>query len=112
METSHTTIPRLVSGQSDNAFLSLWEALNVDQEWRQHGRCLHAEPDLFYPLKGGSPEPAKRICNGTGDQPPCPVREECLEWAMKTGEVHGVWGGKSKEQRRKLRKERSREART
>lgn len=95
----------LASGGNDN-FYALWEMLHEDQAWRRHARCLHADADLFHPNKGCSPEPAKAICNGIEGQEPCPVREECLEWAMKTGEVHGVWGGKSKEERRRLRKQR------
>jgi WhiB family redox-sensing transcriptional regulator len=37
---------------------------------------------------------------------PCPIREECLEWAIRH-EQYGVWGGKTEWQRRVLRKERN-----
>jgi WhiB family redox-sensing transcriptional regulator len=34
----------------------------------------------------------------------CDVRDECLEWAMATGQDAGVWGGLSEEERRRVRK--------
>ena len=40
---------------------------------------------------------AKAICAG------CPVRRECLAFALRTRQVHGVWGGLSEQQRYPLR---------
>jgi WhiB family redox-sensing transcriptional regulator len=34
----------------------------------------------------------------------CPVVRECLAWALKTGETHGVWGGMLPRQRRRVKK--------
>jgi WhiB family redox-sensing transcriptional regulator len=39
---------------------------------------------------------AKKICSG------CPVTRECLDWALRTREPYGVWGGKSTEERTQL----------
>lgn len=50
-------------------------------------------------------EDAKNICLGTYDGRPCPLLEHCLEFAMVNNERWGVWGGKSPEERAKLRKE-------
>lgn len=36
----------------------------------------------------------------------CPVRVECLEWALDTKQPYGVWGGKTERDRRELLKER------
>lgn len=58
--------------------------------------CLQVDPDLFFPDSGQSAEPAKRICRR------CPVRAECLEYALRHGERFGVWGGLSERQRRML----------
>ncbi len=41
-------------------------------------------------------EQAKRICSD------CPVRRECLGWALSVGEPYGVWGGLSPTERDEL----------
>ena len=40
---------------------------------------------------------AKAVCDS------CPVEAACLQFAMKTNQESGVWGGKSEEERRRLR---------
>ncbi len=37
----------------------------------------------------------------------CPVRDECLEWALDTAQTLGVWGGTSENERRALRRRRA-----
>jgi WhiB family redox-sensing transcriptional regulator len=67
--------------------------------WRDHA----ADPDLFFPIGTTGPalvqqEQAKAVCRR------CPVREECLEWALDTGQAIGVWGGTSENERRALKR--------
>jgi hypothetical protein len=38
----------------------------------------------------------------------CPVREECLDYALRNDIRHGVWGGTSQSARRKLLNQRKR----
>ena len=57
-------------------------------------------PELFFPERGGSSAPAKRVCST------CPVKERCAAYAIDNFERHGVWGGLSERERRRLRKER------
>lgn len=64
--------------------------------------CAERDPEIWFPRKGGTTLPAKRICNGDGGRPPCPAREECLAWALAHNEA-GVWGGKSERERKRLR---------
>jgi WhiB family redox-sensing transcriptional regulator len=64
------------------------------------GACRGVDPDLFFPDRGESLEPAKRICSE------CVVRDECLEHALASGERFGVWGGTSERERRRLRRTR------
>ena len=50
---------------------------------------------------------AKAICRGTqfeGDVE-CPVRYECLKYAVFRPEPSGVWGGVSERERRRIRRE-------
>jgi WhiB family transcriptional regulator, redox-sensing transcriptional regulator len=65
--------------------------------WRGRAACRTADPDLFFPERGESAEPARRICAS------CPVREPCLDYAIGNGVTHGIWGGLAERDRRALR---------
>jgi WhiB family transcriptional regulator, redox-sensing transcriptional regulator len=76
--------------------------LPADQHWRSSAACRSADPDLFFPISSSGPSTAqvaeaKAICAG------CPVRRECLEFALRRHQVHGVWGGLSEQERYPLR---------
>lgn len=66
--------------------------------WVTEGLCAQVDPELFFPEKGGSTRTSKGVCAA------CPVRVECLTWALEHDERHGVWGGLSERERRRLRK--------
>lgn len=78
--------------------------LPADLTWHTHARCRGTDADKFYPEKGGagSSEAAKRLCRV------CPVRGECLRYAMDAGELYGVWGGFNQAERRVMRREQRR----
>ena len=66
--------------------------------WRSAAACRSADPELFFPISdsGKSLEQvaeAKAICAG------CPVRNECLAFALRTGQVYGIWGGTTTHER-------------
>lgn len=67
-------------------------------DWMLEARCLDADPEAFFPEKGGSTREAKRICAA------CPVREECLEYALENDERFGIWGGLSERERRRAKR--------
>lgn len=78
-----------------------------DNTWMADAACAQIGPadDYYYPAKGISPEPAKRICLTQ-----CKVREQCLEYAL-TIERHssdrfGIWGGLSPQERDKVARQR------
>ncbi len=71
--------------------------------FRDTARCAEVDPELFFPTKGGSPRPAKRICAA------CESQAQCLEWALDHHEEFGIWGGTSPAERR-LRRRRHRVA--
>ena len=83
-------------------FEDLKEALRVDERlaWQDDANCKGANADLFFPERGASTRAAKAICRE------CAVREECLEFAITTGEKFGIWGGLSERERRRIRRER------
>jgi WhiB family redox-sensing transcriptional regulator len=66
------------------------------QSWRTRAACCDADPGLFFPGLGGSAGPAKRICAA------CPVRAECLAFAVASGERFGVFGGLSERERHRM----------
>ena len=65
--------------------------------WRALAACRGADLDLFFPGRGESAEPARRVCAT------CPVREPCLDYALSSGVTCGVWGGLAERDRRELR---------
>ena len=68
------------------------------------GLCREIGVELFFPEEGSSGTDiysfSRKICAG------CVVRNECLEWAVKH-EDHGMWGGTSPVERRKIRRARN-----
>jgi WhiB family transcriptional regulator, redox-sensing transcriptional regulator len=66
--------------------------------WQERARCREHDPEIFFPEKGGSSREAKRICAD------CPVRIECLNYALRRDERYGVWGGMSERERRRLKR--------
>lgn len=73
-------------------------------EWRSRGACLTADPELFFPISSVGPaqrqiSQAKAVCAQ------CQVQRECLSFALETGQVHGIWGGMSAEERQLLRRQ-------
>ncbi len=74
--------------------------------WRAKGACRGSDPMIFYPPSDDDAlaAPAKAICAG------CPVRQSCLEFALSTREKHGVWGGLTERERRRLLRQRRRSA--
>ncbi len=71
-----------------------------DLAWHDRANCKGANADLFFPERGASTRTAKAICRE------CPVRAECLEFALRSGEKFGIWGGLSERERRRVRRER------
>lgn len=78
--------------------------------WRERAACRDLDTDLFFPV-GEGPEAqaqadaAKQVCAS------CPVREECLSFALATRQEAGVFGGMTEEERRRHRRRQSRQRR-
>lgn len=71
--------------------------------WFQDAACTQSDPDAWFPDESGATtrefREAKRICAS------CPVAAQCLAYAIRNNEEHGLWGGKSPKEIRKLRKQ-------
>ena len=73
-------------------------------DWVKEAKCAGLLP-LFFPQGEGGGIPAKKVCRGQDGSPPCPVREQCLSYALSHREIYGIWGGfTAKERRRFLRR--------
>lgn len=61
--------------------------------------CMVTDPELWFPShdEDYTPRMAKKFCEE------CPVRQQCLEYALKVNEQYGVWGGLSVKERLALR---------
>lgn len=73
--------------------------IRTDEPWMADALCAQTDPEAFFPEKGGSVAAAKATCGR------CEVREQCLEYALRTRPKFGVWGGLTE---RELRRERRR----
>ena len=61
-----------------------------------YAACRDRSPAEFFPSDGVGVEVAKRTCLD------CCVRLDCLEYALVNRIDHGVWGGCSERERRRI----------
>lgn len=70
--------------------------------WMEFALCREVGGDLWHPDEGEGQtymtNRAKEVCNR------CPVKPECLDYAMRNGELLGVWGGTTPAERKRMRK--------
>jgi WhiB family redox-sensing transcriptional regulator len=72
----------------------------MTKDWMARGNCRDQPPSTFFPSDGVGVEVARRICAT------CPVKSPCLEYALRNGVDHGVWGGTSERERRRIARQR------
>ncbi|HMC52414.1 MAG TPA: WhiB family transcriptional regulator [Acidimicrobiales bacterium] len=77
-----------------------------DDGWMARGKCRDLPPSTFFPSDGVGVDIARRLCAD------CPVKAPCLEYALENRIDHGVWGGTSERERRRILRQRRREAAT
>lgn len=67
-------------------------------EWLATAACTE-DPDAMFPgTNRHDIEYAKAICRR------CPAIEQCLQWALETGQEYGVWGGMAEDERRRMKR--------
>lgn len=86
---------------------STWQTPVIDASWSQQAACRQpgVDAELFFPVSESGPAlreiaAAKAICAR------CPVAAACRDWALRSGEVAGIWGGTTPSERRLLRRSR------
>lgn len=92
----------------------LYDDPDEDHSWEARARCVGHDTRLWFPTTKDTryaagekswetpdaTSAAKAICEI------CPVREECLEAALRRGEPVGVWGGMTTKERKAIRRAR------
>ncbi len=76
----------------------------VGESWQQHSACRGPNAVVFFPPnhferkeeKATREHEAKAICGL------CPVWRQCLQYALEIREQHGIWGGKTELERRRM----------
>jgi WhiB family redox-sensing transcriptional regulator len=72
----------------------------METNWMVKGKCREMPPATFFPSDGVGVDAARQICQE------CPVRVQCLEYALENRIDHGVWGGASERERRRIARSR------
>jgi WhiB family redox-sensing transcriptional regulator len=79
--------------------------MRYEGDWTSLAACRDKDPELFFPVSDMGPgarqvTEAKAVCAG------CPVRSECLTYALEDGLDHGIFGGLTERDRRELTRKR------
>ncbi|MEX6429855.1 MAG: WhiB family transcriptional regulator [Ferrimicrobium sp.] len=74
------------------------EIIWVSEPWMALGACRGLDPAIFFPSDGAGVVGARKICLT------CTVMDDCLEYALKHRIEHGVWGGSSERERKRLQR--------
>jgi WhiB family transcriptional regulator, redox-sensing transcriptional regulator len=109
---------RLVPSSSQpNTSLSLTVSAGSSQlgrwnesTWRADAACNGMDTLIFFPIGETGPalpqvNLARKICGS------CPVKDECLEFAIATIQNDGIWGGTTEDERRLIKRARRAAAR-
>lgn len=68
--------------------------LDDEPDWMADGLCRGAPPDLFFAKDHHSVNRARAVCLI------CPVKTDCLEYALEHHERTGMWGATTPKERR------------
>lgn len=68
------------------------------QPWELQAACRGLDQNLWFTDTAQARRQARHICQS------CPVRHECIQLALDTGQEYGMWGGLTASQLRKARR--------
>ena len=74
--------------------------------WQNHAKCRDVDPAVFFPI-GSTGSALRKIAAAKAVCENSICVEVCLDFALKTNQDSGVWGGASEEERRQIRRERN-----
>lgn len=74
-------------------------------DWRHRAACRGYDPEIWFPTAAeGASVFEAQVAEAKSVCAMCPVRFECLTWALESGQDYGVWGGLTEGERRALRR--------
>lgn len=62
-------------------------------EWRMDAACVDADPELFFPVENTTAKRRARVREAWEYCGACPVRSECYQDAVRSGEDSGIRAG-------------------
>lgn len=85
--------------------VSIRSAMWNDASWRTVAACRDIDTNTFFPVGFADSamrqtKLAKQICQS------CPAQPACLEFALRTIQADGIWGGHTEDERRAMRRAR------
>jgi WhiB family transcriptional regulator, redox-sensing transcriptional regulator len=84
----------------------MWQ--EADMNWQASAACGGMAAQLFFGSDGERPQECQmREAKAAAVCARCPVRAQCLDYALVNSIKHGVWGGLSQEQRARERRRRA-----
>lgn len=87
----------------DTRFLAELFVDDLDMSWRDLAACNDFDPDLFFPA-GDTGSAASQIVEAKRICAECPVKTDCLAYAVETNQINGIWGGTTEQERRLIRR--------
>jgi WhiB family transcriptional regulator, redox-sensing transcriptional regulator len=80
--------------------------------WQDRAACAGTDGQVFFAPDGErSPEREIREAKAKAICARCPVRTQCLDYALRSSIKHGIWGGLNQEERARERRRRVRRPR-
>lgn len=73
----------------------------TSDDWRELAACRDEDPELFFPVSELGPG-ARQVAEAKAVCGRCPVRAQCLRYAVDAGLGHGIFGGTTEQERRQL----------
>lgn len=73
--------------------------------WMLKAACVNVDPELFYPRAGQQACTSEQTQEAIAVCRRCPVIYDCLRWAFETGDKYAILGGKTPNQRTRIRRE-------
>lgn len=101
--------PSKNTSKTTKAVASKLASLDTDARWQDRAACKGMDPTIFFgpehaenvKEKRDREDAAKEVCMT------CPVKHDCLEYALEAREAYGIWGGLTELERKALLRRRA-----